>query len=145
MKKIMFYLQFVLLLVVAGCVGMGGQYGVKIDQSKVAEIKKGVTTKAEVEALLGAPQMVSMIGDGRRMMSYSYSDSSVHATATSYIPVVGMFTGGATGNTRTQTLQIMISKTGVVDDYEFSDNTKNIESSGGVFNPRVQTTESGAH
>lgn len=142
MKTITMCLQAVLLSVVvlltSGC--MSHQYGTKIDQSKISQIKKGVTTKAEVEVLLGAPTMVSMIGEGRRMMSYTYTESSAQATATSYIPVVGLLTGGATGHTRTQTLQIMIAKSGVVEDYEFSDNTQNLESGGGLANTSVKST-----
>jgi outer membrane protein assembly factor BamE (lipoprotein component of BamABCDE complex) len=142
MKTITFHIRVVLLLIiisfVAGC--MSHQYGTKLDSSKVSQIKKGVTTRVEVEALLGTPTQVFMIGEGRRTMSYSYTETSVHANAASYIPVAGMFLGGATGESQTQTLQIMISKSGVVEDYEFSDNAQNIESSGGLVAPSINLT-----
>lgn len=130
MKKITFYLQAVLVLSIAGLVAgcASSSYGRKIDGNKVSLIKKGVTTKAEVEQLLGPPAHVGMIGDGRRSMSYSFHETNAHANAASYIPVVGMFAGKAEGKTRSQNLQIMISKSGVVEDYEFSDTTQDIES-----------------
>lgn len=131
MKKITFYVQVVSLLLVAGFIAgcASTSYGTKMDQDKVSQIKKGVTTKAEVEALLGLPASISMIGDGRRMMSYTFTDTLVQQNAASYIPIAGLFLGKAEGKTRTQNLQIIITKSGVVEDYEFSDSTRNMEHS----------------
>lgn len=126
MRRILNASCMVIAIFVAGC--MSHQYGTKIDSNKVSQIKKGVTTKAEVEALLGAPSHAGITGDGRRMMTYSYTESSSQA---SFIPF-----GGASGKSRTQTLQIMISKSGVVEDYEFSDNAQDHETGGflGIMN-----------
>lgn len=128
-QKIRFYLQAVLVLSIAGLVAgcASSSYGRKIDGSKVSLIKKGVTTKTEVEQLLGPPDHVGMIGDGRRSMSYSFHETNAHPNAASFIPVVGGFVGKAEGKMRRQSLQIMITKSGVVEDYEFSDTTQDIE------------------
>lgn len=100
--------------------------------------------------MLGVPTTVSMIGDGRRMMFYTYTESSSQVKAAGFIPIVGAFAGGGTMKTRTQTLQVMISKSGVVEDYEFSDNTQaqNMDGMGHMKSTSTPTTESkgpGAH
>jgi len=136
MKKITFYtckaalLLFIITGFVAGCASVS--HGTKIDKDKVSQIKKGVTTKAEVELLLGHPAHTSMAGDGRRMMTYNFTEAS----STQYIPVVGLFAGGS--STHTQSLQIMITKSGVVEDYEYSDNSQNTE--GGILNSKTVAT-----
>lgn len=135
MKKPTFYIYQAALLLfitgfVAGCASTS--YGTKIDRDKVSQIKKGVTTKAEVELLLGPPVHTAMVGDGRRMMTYSFTEAS----STQGIPVVGLFAGSS--STRTQSLQIVITKSGVVEDYEYSDNSQNTE--GGFLNSKTVAT-----
>lgn len=126
--------QAALLLVIAGFITgcASTSHGTKIDRDKVSQIKKGVTTKAEVELLLGSPTYTAMAGDGRRMMTYSFTEAST----TQLIPVVGLFAGSS--STRTQSLQIMITKSGVVEDYEYSDNSQNTE--GGFLNSKTVAT-----
>ena len=135
MKKTTFYIyQAVLLLFITGFVAgcASTSYGTKIDRDKVSQIKKGVTTKAQVELLFGPPAYAGMAGDGRRMMTYNFTEGS----STQMIPVVGLFAGSA--STHTQSLQIMISKSGVVEDYEYSDNSQNTE--GGFLNSKTVAT-----
>lgn len=124
----------------SSCASTSG--GTQISSDKVSQIKKGVTTRAEVEGLLGPPAHVGLMSDGRRMMTYSFYETSAHATGATYIPIVGAFAGGAKGQQRVQTLQIILTKEGVVQDYEFSDNTNRLES-GGPFNPGVRSTPTG--
>jgi len=127
-----------------GCASVHTESGVQISQDKVAQIRKGVTTRAEVEALLGPPTNVSMMGAGKRMLTYHYTstDASSHPTATTFIPYAGLFTNTAKAEaqTRTQLLQVMLNAQGVVDDFEFSDNTKNTEASTGGLLGANQTT-----
>ena len=129
----------ILLCGVFGCYSTS--HGNPIDSNKVAGIQKGVTTRSQVEAMLGQPTNVSMLGDGRRMMTYSHTDVDTHAKGTSFIPVVGMFAGGATGEQHTQTLQVMLDKNDVVQDYEYNNNTKNVDSTGGVYGTHTQVTD----
>jgi outer membrane protein assembly factor BamE (lipoprotein component of BamABCDE complex) len=46
------------LTLMAGC----ASYGNKMDRSKLDQIKKGVTTRAEVEALFGPPMTTALMG-----------------------------------------------------------------------------------
>ncbi|MFA5143735.1 MAG: outer membrane protein assembly factor BamE [Candidatus Omnitrophota bacterium] len=109
----------------AGCATM--TYGTKLDQSKVSQIKKGATTRAEVEALFGPPAYVSILNDGRRTMSYNFTETSMAVTPETFIPVVAYFAGGTRGQTKTQMLQIILSKADIVEDYEFTDSTSKTE------------------
>jgi outer membrane protein assembly factor BamE (lipoprotein component of BamABCDE complex) len=125
-----------LLFILFGLAGCATQqnfaYGTELSADKIAQIKKGVTTRAEVETLFGQPANVSIMGDGKRMMMYGYTstESEGHADASAYIPVVGLWAGGgqAQVHTRTQSLQIILNAQDVVEDYEFSDNSTNTHS-----------------
>ncbi len=122
---------------VAGCYSTSS--GTKIDDSKVSQIKKGVTTRAEVEVLLGKPSSVSMMGDGRRMMFYTYVEASGHATAGSYIPFANLVTSGTQSQVHTQRLQIILTKDDIVEDYEWS--TGGQETASGMFHGKTTPTE----
>jgi len=149
--KIFPFLSLLAILSLSGCMApQSTQFGNQIDSNTVSHIQKGVTTRAEVEARLGAPQSVAMMGDGRRILYYSFSDGNLEAngvgkasgtlTALSWlgmlVPVPGasaLGTAGAVGSmgsgqnnsTRMQSLSICINGENIVDDYEFSDNTMN--------------------
>lgn len=127
------------VLFLSGCASTMS-YGVKFDQNKVSQIQKGVTTRAEVEALFGQPAYVSLLSDGRRMMTYSFTEMSAAPTPETFIPVVNVFASGAKNKVRTQTLQIVLSKTDVVEDCEFTDNATKSEARGGLLGGQVTTT-----
>lgn len=82
---------FVLLL--AGCATQGS----RADNSKLDQLKPGVSTISDAESLLGKPQSVARHPDGSTTLGYSFS--SVQTDAKSMIPVVGTFLGkGTTSN-----------------------------------------------
>jgi outer membrane protein assembly factor BamE (lipoprotein component of BamABCDE complex) len=112
----------VALMTTAGCMSTGGSTsGTKITQNEVNHIVKRRTTRAQLEALLGPPTYVSMMGDGRRMLFYSYMNTRIGGANTP-IPVIP-FAFSMNMTTRQQTLQVILSKHNVVQDYEFSDKT----------------------
>jgi outer membrane protein assembly factor BamE (lipoprotein component of BamABCDE complex) len=104
--KITLVIFAVIALYTAGC--MSYRAGTKIEADKIAQIKKGRTTRAEIEALLGPPMSVGMMGGGRRLLVYRYTEVSRRVKGSSFIPYAGAFVGGATGESRYQTLQIMV-------------------------------------
>lgn len=67
--------------------------GVKVTDEQIAHFKEGVTTEKDVIASLGAPTMRSRLPDGSVMMMYMYSEYSTRAST--FIPIVGAFVGGA--------------------------------------------------
>lgn len=128
------FVPLVLLLVLSGC--MSSSSGTPLDPAQVALIVKGKTTRAEVEALLGKPEMTTLLGDGRRMVAYSYN-----AMSSGVNPATAMLGPFARikASTRIQTLQLYVSQEGVVEDYEFSDNIRDIE--GNVLRNRSTVRE----
>jgi outer membrane protein assembly factor BamE (lipoprotein component of BamABCDE complex) len=111
------------LICFAGCATVG----TKLDASAVNQIKKGVSTRQEVEARLGPPNSVMLSPDGKRNAFYMFTERSFDAAT--YIPMVTYFAGGS--KTRTQNLQI-VYKDDIVLDYEFNDVLAHTE--GGLFN-----------
>lgn len=108
-----------------GCsVPTSSHTGTQISQSAVSRIRKGVTTRKEIESLLGPPMGVTMMGEGRRMMMYSGTEVHTSTNLNMAIPIIGAMIPGRDENTsRIQSLQIVLNRNDVVEDFEFSDNT----------------------
>ena len=144
-----------LCLATSGCATT--EHGTKIERDSLAQIKKGTTTRAEAERLLGAPASVSVLPDGKRMLLYQYSSSSrgvtkggVAATVASSAllvinPIAGMVAssatdaGGTRSSTRTQTLQVLVSAAGIVEDYELTDGTATTTAGVGGWETKTST------
>ena len=86
MKSIICLLATTLFL--TGCATVGR----KIDQSKVAQIKQGQTTRTQVIQLIGSPDQMTQMGNGTVMFQYVYVRAS--AKASNFVPVVNLFAGG---------------------------------------------------
>jgi hypothetical protein len=61
----------------------------KVADSALPQFRKGVSTEADSEKALGAPQSVPTMPDGTRAVNYV--GTQAHAKAASYIPVVRLF------------------------------------------------------
>lgn len=83
------FIATVAALVMAGCAATG----VKVSEDQLAALKAGETTEAQIVAKLGQPTARTRLGDGTVMLQYVYAESKVRAST--YIPIVGAFTGGA--------------------------------------------------
>lgn len=114
--------------------------GTRIDESQVSKIKKGVSTRAEIEAMLGPAESVVMMGDGRRMMEYGFMEGSSTISPAMLIPVVNLFAGGVTNRDTYQALQIILGKDGVVEDYEVSNSGRTRSFTGGKLIPTIRPT-----
>lgn len=99
------YLILVITIILSGC----ATYGKKIDVQAVQKIEQGTTTEQEVYALLGKPVSSSITPDGKKFLMYMHIKSQ--AKASSFIPIVGAFAGGA--DTQSDQVQIWIEN-GVV-------------------------------
>ena len=84
--------------------------GVKVDETKVAEFKKGITTYPQVIQILGKPTQSMMLPDGSHMITYGYV--STQARPESFIPIVGAFVGGA--DTENSTVMLTFDEQGVL-------------------------------
>lgn len=94
----------VCVLALAGCVSAG----TKVDMSKAAQFKPGVTTEAEVIAVLGAPDDFYLTPDGGKVNVYKHVSASPNAAM--FIPYVGVFAGKT--KTETEQVQFMFSPEG---------------------------------
>jgi outer membrane protein assembly factor BamE (lipoprotein component of BamABCDE complex) len=100
---------FFICVLLAGCASAG----TKVDPSAAAKIQKGITTKVEVIALLGQPMTDTLDSNGKEMMFWSYAQTQIKGTT--FIPVVGLFSGGSSTN-MTSFQVILDSNKIVVDD-----------------------------
>jgi outer membrane protein assembly factor BamE (lipoprotein component of BamABCDE complex) len=132
----------------AGCATstIGNQ---NLNSDNIAKIQKGVTTKAEVIELLGQPDTVGMMGDGRRMMIYSGMQGNVDNSQMmlAAIPIAGGLIPEHTSQSmHRQTLQVILTSADIVQDYEYSDNTSQTDTSVSALGAHVdqKTTPSGA-
>jgi outer membrane protein assembly factor BamE (lipoprotein component of BamABCDE complex) len=112
MKLILSVICLVLALSEVGC--MTNSSGQKMEAAEVNSIRKGVTTRAEVERKFGPPIATSMLPDGRRVLNFVFSESTMKGT--SFIPF------HSTGvDMRRQSLQVIVGADNIVKDYEFND------------------------
>lgn len=70
MKKMILVLSVSLFL--AGCVYTGTNF----DESKLANVQKGVTTKQEVVSYFGNPSTTTVDSDGNELLMWTYSIGS---------------------------------------------------------------------
>jgi outer membrane protein assembly factor BamE (lipoprotein component of BamABCDE complex) len=100
-----------LVLSVTGCASAGNQVLAKQDAATVSQsIVDGKSTKADVQTAYGDPNDTSFTDGGNEIWKYTYAYAT--PTAASFVPVVGIFAGGA--NVDKKTLVILFDKSGVV-------------------------------
>lgn len=97
------------LLVLAGCASTGR----KLDEAKINQIKKGQTTREDVIKLVGSPDQMMRTASGETTFTYTYFRAT--AKASSFIPIVGAFAGGA--DVQNQMLMVTFGPDNLVKDY----------------------------
>ena len=137
-----YFTIFLSLALGTGCTTTAtGNQNLKSD--RVSQIKKGVTTHAEVESWFGPPDTKTLIGNGRRMMLWHGGQASMDGSQGlyKYIPIAGGFIPSRdTMTMRRQTLQVILTKDDVVEDYEFSDKTSRTDTTITAFGGNVKET-----
>ncbi|MFW8567034.1 hypothetical protein [Orrella sp. 11846] len=97
------------MIVIAGCATVG----TPITENQLSSFQEGVTTTNDVIASLGKPFNVLRKSDGTTSMTYVYSEASVHPAT--FIPIVGVFAGGA--DTKGTSVILNFDKNGKLIDY----------------------------
>lgn len=87
------FAMLVLTTLLAACATTQGAH---TDTSKLTQLKPGVSTVADAEALLGKARSVTHRPDGGTTLGYSWS--SVQTDGKSMIPIVGGFLGRGTSS-----------------------------------------------
>lgn len=103
------FLVVLAIICLAGCMSSGTE----IKQEQFSTIQKGVTTCSQVESKFGKPTTVTTMGDGSKQYLYMYQNTQVRATT--LIPYVGIFAGGA--DTKSDTATFSFDKNGILTDY----------------------------
>jgi hypothetical protein len=99
------------ILFVWGCASSGENF----DETKLSQVKKGVTTEADLVQLFGAPQNRSINSDGVLTLTWMYAEAQVKGE--SFIPYAGAFMGGTKSDMKTLTIQLADNK---VTNYTYS-------------------------
>ena len=86
-----------------GCAS-GGSQAIKNETPSTisSKIIEGKTTATEIKAMFGGPTSTSLTESGFDIWQYSFD--KISHDAVSYIPVVGMFAGSASGTSKTLTV-----------------------------------------
>lgn len=108
-----------LLAGAAGCVSIGNQR--LEDKAAVDKVQIG-KSRDDVRAALGEPNGVTEMSTGQEIWVYTFTRS--RATAASYIPIIGLFAGGADGHT--STLDVTFSTNGLVDNMSKGQHTSKV-------------------
>lgn len=90
-----------LLLALSLALGACASGGTMVTEQQARAFKSGVSTRDEVVKALGAPNSTTLTADGTRIDVYAHI--SARANAASYIPLVGLMAGGATGEATSAT------------------------------------------
>lgn len=86
------------LLVLLGACASAGTY---VEPTAAQNFQEGVTTYKDVVGTYGLPQTDMTLPDGTRQIIYVHSD--VQLKAATFVPLVGLFAGGADTTTNTTT------------------------------------------
>jgi outer membrane protein assembly factor BamE (lipoprotein component of BamABCDE complex) len=100
---------------IAICVISSGCYsskvGKQLSREQVSQVQPGMS-RPQVERILGAPNSSTPDGQGGMMFSYIFMETKVRGS--SYIPIVGSFTGGA--DTEQKNVTVYFDRNGRVKD-----------------------------
>ena len=128
MKKFIVTSFFIAIFSISGCSTSGNQkLKNETSQSLQSKIIKNKTTKTELLTKLGEPDTRTTLDDGNEQWRYFMYNNQFNATT--FIPVVGLFTGGSL--TQSKTLDIDL-KGEAVSKWTFSTDNNNTKT--GVLN-----------
>ena len=118
MNKFITSAFFISALLISGCSTSGNQHlKNETSQSLQSKIIKNKTTKSEIITELGEPETKTTLDSGNEEWTYSMDNNQFDATT--FIPVVGLLTGGS--RTQAKTLEIEF-KGETLSKWSFSEN-----------------------
>ena len=128
MKKFIVTSFFIAIFSISGCSTSGNQkLKNETSQSLQSKIIKNKTTKTELLTKLGEPDTRTTLDDGNEQWRYFMYNNQFNATT--FIPVVGLFTGGS--QTQSKTIEIDF-KGEIVNKWTFSTDNNNTKT--GILN-----------
>lgn len=122
MNRLIASVFFISTFLIAGCSTSGNQrLKNETSQSLQSKIIKNKTTKSEIITTLGEPETKTTLDSGNEEWTYSMDNNQFDATT--FIPVVGLLTGGS--QTQAKTLEIEF-KGETVSKWSFSENKSRV-------------------
>ena len=119
MNRFMISVFFISSLLISGCSTSGNQHLKKeTSQSLLSKIIKNKTTKSEI----GQPETKTTLDSGNEEWTYTMDNNQFDATT--FIPVIGLLTGGS--QTQAKTLEIEF-KGETVSNWTFSENNSKMK------------------
>ncbi|EHB5930024.1 hypothetical protein JXB69_004547 [Escherichia coli] len=114
---------FISAFLISGCSISGNQHLKKeTSQSLQSKIIKNKTTKSEIITALSEPETKTTLDSGNEEWTYSMDNNQFDATT--FIPVIGLLTGGS--QTQAKTLEIEF-KGETVSKWTFSENNSKMK------------------
>lgn len=102
------------LVLLAGCASSGNEkVRTETMDSVGTKVTKGVTTGTQLKTLYGEPSNVSLTDGGSEVWKYEYAHAT--AKAVNFVPIVGLFAGGADVNKNE--VVFLLDKNSVVQNY----------------------------
>ncbi|ENB7996765.1 hypothetical protein ABIW00_004075 [Escherichia coli] len=109
---------------ISGCSTSGNQHlKNETSQSLQSKIIKNKTKKSEITTLLGAPDTRTTLDSGNESWRYFMINNQINAS--SFIPIVGLFTGGSQSQARTLDIDFQGD---TVSQWSFSENNSTTQS-----------------
>ena len=129
MKALKYTSIGIVALALLGCASTGNEtLRTESEASVQNKMVEGKTTKSEVKAKFGSPAKTSFTDGGLEIWTYEFTN--VSADAISYVPIVNMFGGSASGVKKE--LVVLFDKSGVIQRYSMSES--NVKHKTGMFN-----------
>ncbi len=100
-----------LLLVALASLGCASYGGPRVSQEKIAQVKEGQTTRAQVIEILGSPMTSTLTSDGKEV--FMYYSGTARSSAQNFIPVVNLVQSKV--NMDTQSINVLFNKDGIVE------------------------------
>lgn len=115
-----FGILFTVTILAISCAPRTSEFGnPKIaDDTLVSKIEKGVTTQAQVKALIGEPAFATSTDTGDTIWTYSYTKGTSKVNNAAFIPIAGSIVAASNGTVKSQidtvNLTIRFSPEGIV-------------------------------
>lgn len=129
LKKSLVFASVAAALILSGCASVGNEtLRAESEQTITTKIVEGKTTKNEIRAMFGSPLKTSFTDGGLEIWNYEFSN--VSADAISYVPVINMFGGSASG--KKKELVVLFESNNTVKRYSMSES--HVTQKTGLFN-----------
>ncbi len=104
-----------LCLVLSGCVVSRGRIGNPIEEESLHKVQKGVSTREQVVAILGAPDRI-VPGNDKEIFQYYYYDAKSPALVLLLLNVITL-------NVKSDNLYVFFDRQGIVQDIVYGKRT----------------------